>query len=379
MLDRGELVSHLSARVIVVGGGILGTMHAVFAIKTGATVVHIDRHREPRGASVRNFGLVLVSGRAAGPELALALRARELWEMVGRDVPATGFRPTGSITVVSSEAELQVLTAAVARGDADERGLSLIDAIEARRRNPGLKGQFLAGLHCSKDAAVEPRQLLGALREWLAASGRYEYLAPREVLDIRDREVLDSSGVSHRGDLVVLCLGALSSGPLLPLFAGADLQAVRLQMAQTEPLGRDLTTCVADGNTLRYYPAHSDLAARLLGPKDEELARFGIQLLCLQRLDGSLTLGDTHEYEQPFAFELSDQAIDLVAELARKVVGPPFPRIRRRWSGIYHQLAQPSAEKLYLRREVAPGVLAVTGAGGRGMTLAPAIAQDTFA
>jgi glycine/D-amino acid oxidase-like deaminating enzyme len=45
-------------QVVVVGGGILGTMHAVFAVRSGATVVHLDRHERPRGASVRNFGLV---------------------------------------------------------------------------------------------------------------------------------------------------------------------------------------------------------------------------------------------------------------------------------------------------------------------------------
>ena len=66
-------------RVVVVGGGILGTMHALFAVRAGASVVHLDRYEQPRGASVRNFGLVWVSGRPPGAELALALRARELW------------------------------------------------------------------------------------------------------------------------------------------------------------------------------------------------------------------------------------------------------------------------------------------------------------
>ena len=51
------------------GGGILGTMHAWFARRHGAEVVHLERDVAPRKASVRNFGLVWVSGPAAGAEV----------------------------------------------------------------------------------------------------------------------------------------------------------------------------------------------------------------------------------------------------------------------------------------------------------------------
>ena len=67
-------------RVVIVGGGVLGLMHAVQARSRGMDVVHLEREAGPRGASVRNFGLVWVSGRSAGPELALAQRARILWQ-----------------------------------------------------------------------------------------------------------------------------------------------------------------------------------------------------------------------------------------------------------------------------------------------------------
>ena len=64
-------------RVVVVGGGVLGMMHALEARQARApTVVHLEREPVPRGASVRNFGLIWVSGRAPGAELELALRAR---------------------------------------------------------------------------------------------------------------------------------------------------------------------------------------------------------------------------------------------------------------------------------------------------------------
>ena len=68
-------------------------------------------------------------------------------------------------------------------------------------------------------------------------------------------------------------------------------------MMQTAPFRPTLTTSVADGDSLRYYPAY-DLPGRdLLPAQPPAAAAAGAQLLVAQRLDGSLTIGDTHEYD----------------------------------------------------------------------------------
>ena len=73
-------------RVTIVGGGILGTTHALEAVGRGHEVVQLEREAEARGATVRNFGLIWVSGRATD-ELAATLRSRELWEKLGAEIP----------------------------------------------------------------------------------------------------------------------------------------------------------------------------------------------------------------------------------------------------------------------------------------------------
>lgn len=148
-------------RLVIIGGGILGTAHALAAIGRGHTVVQLERETEARGATVRNFGLVWVSGRSAG-ELDLTLRSRRLWEEIGGRVPGVGFRAAGSITLVRTEAELAVAEATVNGPDAAGRGFELLDPARVRELNPALRGKFLAGLHCSTDAAVESRQAMPA-------------------------------------------------------------------------------------------------------------------------------------------------------------------------------------------------------------------------
>jgi glycine/D-amino acid oxidase-like deaminating enzyme len=194
-------------RVVVVGGGIFGTMHALFALARGASVVHLERDLVPSGATVRNFGLVWVSGRAVGRELALALRARELWEDVARDVPDVGFRANGSITLLSDEPELEVASRVMARSDAGERQFELLSAPEVTARNPALRGAFCAGLYCGRDAAVESRVALGALRTYMENSRRYEYLPGHELAGVVDRAAIDHRGVHYGGDHVMALSG----------------------------------------------------------------------------------------------------------------------------------------------------------------------------
>ncbi|MFJ8404874.1 TIGR03364 family FAD-dependent oxidoreductase [Streptomyces microflavus] len=367
-------------RVIVVGAGVVGTMHAWHAVSRGHEVVQIERESEARGASLRNFGQIWVSGRAGGEELETALRARELWEGIGRRVPGLGFRACGSLTPLRTAREVAVAEAALARPDAAARGYKLLTAQEARALNPALRGTFTAALWCERDAAVEPRTAQLALRAELLASGRYTYLGGREVREVvGTASVRDDHGDVHTGDAVILATGAWLGG-LVRELAGPELpvRRVRLQMMQTDPLGEPLTTSVADADSFRYYPAYRSEALDALNahqPQDPVAAEHRMQLLMVQRNDGGLTIGDTHEYEHPFAFDTVEEPYEHLTRVVEAFLGRPLPRIRHRWAGVYAQCTDTS--RVVHRQQVRDGVWLITGPGGRGMTCSPAIAETT--
>ncbi|MFD0056019.1 TIGR03364 family FAD-dependent oxidoreductase [Streptomyces sp. NPDC005047] len=367
-------------RVIVVGAGVVGTMHAWHAVNRGHEVVQIEREAEARGASLRNFGQIWVSGRAGGEELETALRARELWEEIGARIPALGFRPNGSLTPVRGDLERAVAEAAVARPDAAARGHKLLTATEARALNPALRGDFDAALYCERDAAVEPRTAQLALRAELRRSPKYTFLPGREVRDvIGENAVRDDHGDTHTGDAVVLCTGAWLGGLVRELAGpGLPVRRVRLQMMQTDPLGEPLTTSVADADSFRYYPAYGSPALDELNarqPQPATAAEHRMQLLMVQRADGGLTIGDTHEYEHPFAFDTVEDPYDHLTGVVESLLGRPLPKVRRRWAGVYAQCTDTS--RVVHRQRVRDGVWLVTGPGGRGMTCSPAIAETT--
>jgi FAD dependent oxidoreductase TIGR03364 len=363
--------------VVIVGAGVVGTMHAVWARRHGFTVVHVERDAEPRSATVRNFGLVWVSGRRVGPELDLALRARALWEELAAHAPGVGFRPDGSITVAQRDDEMAVIEQVVTRSDAGIRGVEMLDAGGVRATNPALRGRFIGGMLCRTDAVVEPGAALPALRAWLTASGGYTYVGGRTVTAIDTGAVTDHTGEVHTGDVVVVCPGAEhTAGPLAELLAGAPIRRVMLQMMQTEPLGERLTTSIADGDSMRYYPGFDVPALADMEPAADVVQQFAMQLLVSQRASGALTIGDTHHYDEPFDFACDEAPYIHLAQRIESLLGRPLPPVVRRWTGVYSQVAD---NQVCWRNQPISGVWVVTGPGGRGMTLSPAIAEQTWA
>ncbi len=364
-------------RLVIIGGGILGTMHAYTAIRRGHEVVHLERETEARGATVRNFGLVWVSGRADG-ELAATLRSRELWADVGAAVPGVGFRPAGSIALLRNDDEVGVAQDMTTRADAQARGFRLLDRAEVMAINPAVRGKFVAGLHCTLDAAVESRQALPAIRAYLESSGRYTFHAGTEARAVTGTAVRDEHGRTHAGDIVVLCTGATHSGLLRDVAGPLPVRRVRLQMMQTAPLDEPLTTAIADADSFRYYPAYAGSALDTLQRNQTQhavAAEHKMQLLCVQRLHGGLTIGDTHEYTEPFAFDVDEAPYDYLTGVVEELLGRKLPQVVRRWAGVYSQCLDPGA--LVHRSTPAEGVWVVTGPGGRGMTLGPVLGEQT--
>lgn len=367
----------MSMRVTIIGGGVLGTSHAWHAVRRGHEVVHLEREAEARGATVRNFGLVWVSGRSTG-ELEASLRSRQLWEEIGAQVPEVGFRPCGSLTLLRTDAEVAVAEEVSARVDARQRGFRLLDADAARAINPALRGKFLAALHCERDAAVESRQALPALRERLQASGRYTFHPATEARAIIGTRTVDDRGDVHDADLVIVCAGAAHGGLVRELVGDLPVRRVRLQMMQTDPLDEPLTTAIADGDSFRYYPGFAGHALESLRRSESQhpvAAEHHMQLLCVQRTHGGLTIGDTHEYAEPFSFDVDEAPYAYLVDVVEELLGRRLPPVRRRWAGVYSQCLDP--DQLVQRSRCDSDVWVVTGPGGRGMTLGPVIGEQT--
>ena len=56
-------------------------------------------------------------------------------------------------------------------------------------------------------------------------------------------------------------------------------------------------------------------------PQDPIADEQRMQLLCVQRLHGGLTIGDTHSYDEPFAFDVDEEPYDHLRARAEALGG----------------------------------------------------------
>jgi len=362
-------------RAVVAGAGIVGTWHALELCRAGFVVDHLEAERAPLGASVRNFGLLWVSGRRNGLELDVAQRSRRMWEAVAPMAPGIGFEANGSLTLARNADERTVMETFAAHPDARPRSIEFIEPDEVVARNPAIAGEVTGALFCRDDAKVEPRRALGALRAHLESAFDYTFHPRRRISGATDGALIDTAARRWEADIAVIAIGADFDHLSGTEHVGAKVRRVRLQMMETAKWDRRLTTSVADVDTMRYYPAYSVIDRALLGPREGLAEAHHLQLLVVQRADGALTIGDTHAYDEPFDFALCEAPSHELLSRARGLLGAPLPPVVRRWEGIYDECLDGD---VCVRAELAERVWLVGAPGGRGMTCAPAIASDTL-
>ena len=96
-------------RVVVVGGGLIGTWTTLFLAKRGLDVVLIEKGIVGAQSSGVNFGNLRLQGRHPG-QYPLSLRSQALWEDIDALIgDSCEFEKTGHLYVAMNDAEQEKL------------------------------------------------------------------------------------------------------------------------------------------------------------------------------------------------------------------------------------------------------------------------------
>ncbi len=212
----------MTRSAVVIGAGIVGASCARALALAGTEVTVMDRAAAASGTTSQGEGNLLVSDKAPGPELTLALNAaarwpalvRELEEELGIEFPSIEFEAKGGLVVSTTEtgaAPLRVFAAVQAEAGVVANELTVA---EARELEPDLNPAVTAAIHYPQDSQVQP--LIAA--EALLASARRH--GTRVVQSVRlTGPILDASGTlvgvttesgDVRADAVVVAAGPWS-------------------------------------------------------------------------------------------------------------------------------------------------------------------------
>ncbi|TPI64947.1 TIGR03364 family FAD-dependent oxidoreductase [Mesorhizobium sp. B3-1-3] len=358
----------------VVGSGILGLAHALAAARRGLRVIVIDRDQKASGASIRNFGLVVVTGQESGPSRRLAERSREIWLELSNEA-GIEILHRGKLIVAQRPEALALLETFKSGEHGSACGLLTARQVVAQQAGLDEKA-IIGGLYSPFELRVESREVLPRLASFLAEKFRVVFRTGVSVTEIAPPFVETSAGRVH-AQKVVVCPGDDFSSLYPELIGKHGVQRCKLQMLRLAAPGFRLQSALmSDLSLLRYggfagLPEASVLRSKLGEQRGAALAN-GVHLIVVQSADGSLVVGDSHHYGltlDPFGSEAVDQ---LILDEFKTLFGT-VPNVLARWTGYYA-----SAKNAMLRDTPHEDVRLVIVTSGTGASTGFGLGEETI-
>ncbi|MCW2752383.1 MAG: FAD-dependent oxidoreductase [Aeromicrobium sp.] len=234
------------ARIVIIGGGIIGTSVAYHLTKNGETdVVLLEQGELSCGTTWHAAGLV-GQLRATQAGTTLVQYSAALYEQLEDEVGlSSGFKRCGGVTVARTEDRMEQLRRTVATAAAYDLECELLTADEAGARYPLLEtSDLLGGIWLPGDGTANPTDLTQALARGARQRGAtvVEHVRVLEVL-VKDGAV---TGVRTdlgdiEADIVVNCAGqwahqlAAQIGVSVPLHSAEHFYVVTDQIEGVRP------------------------------------------------------------------------------------------------------------------------------------------------
>ena len=363
--------------LLIVGGGVLGTFHAYHALNKGLRVAVLEQSSRPQGATTRNFGQVVPSGMNTKWQN-FGRESLAIYKEIQNDFDIT-IRQNGSVYLASNAEEVQLIEELSAINKQNEYSSTLLTKAQCLEKYPGLRADYVkAGLFFPDEVTVEPRTMIHRLQQYLVEQKRLDLFTNTKAVHLETLgdqvEVTTAAGTAFYAAQVLICNGSDFKTLYPRLFAESDLQLSKLQMMQTKPQHNfELPGSILTGLSIRRYeafyecPSFQAIKAQE-DPKGLE-KKWGVHMLFKQAADGSVILGDSHEYAD--ADKIEDLGYDLNMDIdnfmiaeAKKIFDLPTYEIQDRWYGIYSQC---KTQDIFLK-DIGDRIHIATGIGGKGMT-----------
>jgi FAD dependent oxidoreductase TIGR03364 len=363
--------------LIVIGGGVLGTFHAYHALKKGLKVAILEKDKMAKGATIQNFGQVVPSGMDSK------------WQRYGRESLAIykeiqnqfdiSLRQNGSVYLASNDEEVQLIEELAQINKSNNYESHLLSKQQCLDKYPGVRGDYVkAGLFFPEEVTIEPRTMIYQLQEYmiqhmgLQLSTNVCVVACENVTD--GVFIRSTSNEEFLAKKVILCNGSEFKTLFPDLYNNSDLEVSKLQMMQTKPQQNyTLDGSILTGLSIRRYEAFYECPSFKTIKSQEETncleKKWGVHILFKQAIDGSIILGDSHQYadainSDDLGFNLDMDIDNFMIQEAKKIIDLPTYEIQNRWFGMYSQCKT----KDIFEHTVGKNIHIITGIGGKGMT-----------
>jgi len=312
-------------------------------------------------------------------------RSLQIYQEIQRENDLS-IRQNGSIYIASDAEEQQLLHELKASFDDRNYACHLLSKQQCLDKWPVLEPSYVKeALFFPEELSVDPLRMIHQLIAYMKA--KYEkltYLSDTPVCrleqDANQVTLFSSRGETYHGNKVLLCSGAEFSLLYPELFSESSLEVSKLQMLRTVAMPSvKLTGNILTGLTIRRYESFTECPSfsKLSEPEHyAELKHWGIHILFKQADDGSIILGDSHEYasaanRDQLSYEINQHINDLIIREAERIVKLKFDQLTSSWAGFYSQ----HPDDIFYR-QLSTNVHVLTGIGGKGMSSSAGFAEQ---
>jgi FAD dependent oxidoreductase TIGR03364 len=374
------------ADLLIVGAGILGLSAAIQAARAGLRVIVFEKDGAPVGATRRNFGMIGTS-TLAHPENVwrqYALASRQFYQEIQAQTDLS-FAQRDGVYLANNHEEWQILQEFAALSPQHAIPSQLLSCNQIAAQYDYLDADLLqGGLLLREDYSVDPSRIGLALLDYARSQPNIRILTSACATGVASHPLNVSltlaDGHVYSAAKMLICHGAATDILYPAQLKQAGLKRCTLQMARTQPFHRALNASLYSGLSLRRYPAFEicpSFATLMRVPIDPLVTDYGLHILIKQRDDGSLIIGDSHEYHdlsEPPQYNQREVLNDFITDYCREQLGIVLPPIQERWNGEY--LSHPS--ELAWVTEPDPNIFLISAIAGKGMTTGPGFMAEVL-
>ncbi len=293
-----------SADLVIIGAGITGISAALYAARSGADVICLDRgaiNGEASGGNAGSLHLQLLSwdfgGKAVSggsPQLLTLPLQQEsiaLWSALESELNANfEMKVTGGLMVAEDSAQIAFLEAKVAA----EAGVGIASEVIGHDRiqtmMPAISEKVVAGAWCAGEGKINPLVATNVLaREAQQAGARIEEMTPVTRIDsTNDGYSVATPRGAIQAKRVLIAAGGWSAAIARQLGAKVPIRGAPLQMVITDPAPPLLPCLIAHAD--RHLTMKQTDAGTILigGAWTAATGRTGQPLVLPQSLEGNL-------------------------------------------------------------------------------------------
>jgi FAD dependent oxidoreductase TIGR03364 len=370
--------------LIIIGGGVIGTFCAYHALRKKKSVLLIEKDEVPFEASFRNFGQAVPSGQSLNKWFDYGRKSLQIYKDL-QALTDISLVKNGSWYLASDDQEMTLLEemATIFRENSYENRLyGANDCIVA---NPHFNKEYVrGGMFLPDEASLNPLVMVHRVRNFLIQNLNLEFMPHTAVIDVTKKrgigKLITAKNETIWADHIIVANGRDTQFLLPDHYREDELKISKLQMMRLAPQAKILKSNILTGLTIRRYesfhscPSYSKITATA---HQQKLQAAGIHILFKQADDGSIILGDSHEYapahkQSQFGFEISTEINELMLDEAKKILKLENWTVDSSWAGYYLQ----STTGDVFTKTVDDVIHIINGIGGKGMTTSPGFTYE---